>query len=95
MNSNKLFTTFQIHDKIASETDGLRRLVVVLSSELSKQKHQLEKLKKDISEGLLNAEIAQRTRDAPPGTHLFSKFWQRADISSSNNIIAYFSSNIS
>jgi Nucleoporin FG repeated region len=28
---------------------------------------QLEKLKRDISEGLLNAEIAQRTRDAPPG----------------------------
>jgi hypothetical protein len=27
----------------------------------------LEKLKKDISEGLLNAEIAQRTKDAPPG----------------------------
>ncbi len=39
----------------------------VLSSELSKQKQQLEKLKKDISEGLLNAEIAQRTKDAPPG----------------------------
>lgn len=38
-----------------------------LSSELSKQKLQLEKLKRDISEGLLNAEIAQRTRDAPPG----------------------------
>jgi hypothetical protein len=35
---------------------------------LSKQKQQLEKLKKDISEGLLNAEIAQRTKDAPPGT---------------------------
>ena len=41
--------------------------MLALSSELSKQKQQLEKLKKDISEGLLNSEIAQRTRDAPPG----------------------------
>ena len=58
---------FQVHDKISSDTEGLRRLVCALSSELSKQKQQLEKLKRDISEGLLSAEIAQRTRDEPPG----------------------------
>lgn len=57
----------QIYEKINTQCDGLRRLVTLAKSDCFKQKHQLEKLKKDISEAILNAEIAQRTRDAPPG----------------------------
>lgn len=65
-----LLYNFQIYEKINSQSDGLRRLVTLAKSDCFKQKHQLEKLKKDISEAILNAEIAQRTRDAPPGSRI-------------------------
>ena len=57
----------KIHDKISEEVDGLSRLVTTLMSGLSRNRLVLDKLKKEAAQELINAEIAQRTKDTPPG----------------------------
>ena len=56
----------KVHEKIKSDTDALLNLVKALSSGLAKNKAQLDRLKLDAAQELLNVEIAQRTKDTPP-----------------------------
>lgn len=56
----------KVHQKIKADTDGLLNLVKALSSGLAKNKAQLDRLKLDAAQELLNVEIAQRTKDTPP-----------------------------
>ena len=60
-------TSPKIHDKISEEINGLNQLVSALSSGLAKNCMLLDKIKLEAAQEIQNAEIAQRTRDTPPG----------------------------
>jgi nucleoporin p58/p45 len=56
----------KIHQKIRSDTDLLLTLVKTLGADLARCKSQMNRLKVDVAQDLINVEIAQRTRDTPP-----------------------------
>lgn len=67
ISSDIAHTSAKVHTKITDEIDGLGRLVTGLSSGMAKNRSLLDKLKLNAAEEIQNAEIAQRTRDTPPG----------------------------
>lgn len=60
-------TSAKVHDKISEEINGLNQLVSTLSTGLARNCMLLDKIKLEAAQEIQNAEIAQRTRDIPPG----------------------------
>ena len=67
ISSDIAHTSVKVHDKISEEINGLNQLVNTLSTGLAKNCMLLDKIKMEAAQEIQNAEIAQRTRDTPPG----------------------------
>ncbi len=59
-------TSSKLHQKIREDVATLETIVKALSAALARNKAQMDRLKVDAAQELLNVEIAQRTRDTPP-----------------------------